>query len=242
MEITEKQIEARIKMYKSLKAMKNLSPEQMRIKAIEGLGKSLAKSDIDIGSIFSDKVEIKQAKDLLKLYLADFSIETIADKNTLKEVIYLEIVQQRLQVKLNGYYEKDQKAVPLQLIDVIHKNSKAILDLKNSLGLNKAKNKGGYDAFKHLIQRAKKWREENQGSRTLSCPHCAKMIFLKIRTDAWEAQKHPFFKDKVLYNKHVVELFRKEIITREDVAKILECSTDYVEWLIEKIEPPKKEG
>jgi len=67
-----------------------------------------------------------------------------------------------------------------------------------------------------------------------NCPHCGKMIILKIRTDAWEAQKHCLFKDRVLGNTHLVEMYKNGKITREDVAKVLDCSPDYVNWLVDK--------
>jgi hypothetical protein len=188
-------------------------------------------------SKFKSASEKAQARSLLKRYLEDYSIETVSDRNTLKEVIYLEVVQTRLQDKLNEFHERDSKAIPIQLVEIIHKNSKIIIELKNALGLNKAKEKkSSYDAFDHLKKRFKKWREENQASRTLICPHCAKMVLLKIRTDIWEAQKHPFFKDKILYNKYLMELYRSNKISKEDVARVLECSPDYIDWLIDKIE------
>jgi len=38
---------------------------------------------------------------------------------------------------------------------------------------------------------------------------------LKIRTEAWEAQKHPFFKDRILANKHLVKLYKDKKITKK---------------------------
>jgi len=182
--------------------------------------------------------EKKIAQSLLEKYLRDYKIETIADVNTLKEVIFYEVIQDRLQNKLNSF--SGNQSVPIQLLSSMHGNSDKILSLKERLGLTKERAKG-YDALKHLQKRFRAWMEENQASRTLTCPHCAKMILLKIRTEAWEAQKHPFFKDKVLYNKYLMELYHKGTVTKEDVAKVLECSPDYVLWLVEKIEKKQPE-
>ena len=239
-QIDENLIQAKIVALKKLPNLKTKSDEYLRNKAIEIIKRNTV--DIDIAVLFQNKDEAKKAKELLTKYLSDYSIETIAEKNTLRELIYLEIVQSRLQEKLNEYYEKDSKAVPIQLIEVIHKNSDAILKLKDSLGLGKDKNKrSAYDALQHLLRRAKKWREENQASRTLSCPHCGKMILLKIRTEMWEAQKHPFFKDKVLYNEHLFKMLNEQKVSKEDVAKVLECSPDYISWVIEKIQGKNEE-
>lgn len=198
-----------------------------------------ARNDINIISKFSDKIEQKLAKELVSKYLDDYTIETISEKNTLKEIIYLEVVQARLQAKLNEYHATN-KALPIQLIEIIHQNSEVIIKLKATLGLNKETQKAedAYDVIGSLKKRFKKYREENQASRTLICPHCGQMLLLKIKTDIWEAQKHPFFKDRILYNKKVMELYKKGILAREDVAAILECSVDYANWVIDRIERP----
>jgi DNA-directed RNA polymerase subunit RPC12/RpoP len=194
----------------------------------------LTKEHKDIVNKFKGE-ERKIASSLLEKYLRDYSIESISDINTLKEVIYYEIIQYRLQDKLNDF--ATQKTIPIQLVNVMHENSEAIIKLKNSLGLfsNKEK-KTNYDVLKHLKKRFSLWLEENQASRTITCPHCSKVVLLKIRTKEWEAQKHPFFKDRVIYNKHLFNLFKLNKISKKDVADILETSEDYVDWVIEKIE------
>jgi hypothetical protein len=67
-----------------------------------------------------------------------------------------------------------------------------------------------------------------------NCPFCGKMIMLKIRTDAWEAQKHPMFHDRILGNSHLIKLYKEGRLTKEDLASIFETSPDYVSWLISK--------
>jgi len=235
MEITEQEIKDKATTLKNLVSFKNKSEEYILDKARELLEKE--KSGVDMTSMFTNRKEIKRARILLEKYLEDYTIESISDKNTLKEVIYLEIVQQRLQEKLNEYYDKDSKAVPIQLVETIHKNSEAILKLKSSLGLNREKEqRSSVDILSIMKIRFKQWLKENQASRTLLCPHekCGQMIMLRMKTDGWEAQKHPFFKDRVLGNVHLVKLYQDKTITKEDVAKVLEASNDYIDWLVDK--------
>ena len=241
MSISEQEVKDKANTLRNLVSFKNKTEEEILDKARDILEKD--HYDIDVGIMFNDRKEIKHARILLGKYLDDYSIETISDKNTLREVIYLEIIQQRLQEKLNDSYSNDGKAVPLQLVELIHKNSDAILKLKFSLGLGKEKEtkKSGLDVLAELKKRFTIWRSENQGTRTLTCPHCGKMIMLKIRTDAWKAQKHPFFKDRLLTNKHLLGLYKKGTITKKDVAKVLECSTDYMDWVIEKTQVDNKQ-
>jgi len=179
------------------------------------------------------------AESLLDRYLRDYSLETTSDVNTLKEVIYYEVIQQRLQQKLNSF--ADNQSVPIQLVEIMHKNSDVIVKLKNTLGLfAEREKKTEYDVLAHMKRRFKVWLNENQASRTLACPHCGKMMMLKLKTEAWEAMKHPFFRDKVLYNYHLIKLYQESKITRDDVSKVLECSPDYVDWVITKIEKEKQ--
>lgn len=194
---------------------------------------------LDLVKKFTDSRERKMAKDLVHRYLSDFSLETVSDRNTLKEVIYYEVIQNRLQEKLNHFYEKDAKAVPMQLIDTLHKNSEMIIKLKNTLKLTRSNEKGGFDALAQLKKRAKIWRENNQGSRTIKCPHCQSFVLLKIRTAEWEAQKHPFFKDNMLYNVALFEKYYGKQVTVDSkfIGEVLESSADFPEWVIEKRGP-----
>jgi len=189
----------------------------------------------DVTGVFSDKKEKKLSKELLRKYIADYTIETVSDRNTLKDIIYLEIINLRIQNKLNELSDKDN-AVPTAMVETIHSNIEALTKLKSTLGIvHKANDKrDGYDELDKLKKKFKIWREHNQGTRTLTCPHCGKMVMLKIRTDAWESQKHPLFRDRILANEHLIFLYQHNKITKEDVSKVLEVSPDYVDWLVDK--------
>lgn len=232
--LKQSEIQSEFNRLRALVSLKKETDDQIWARATETIRKKSIGVDVD--SMFKNTDERRMAKLLLDKYLSDFAIENISDKNTLRELIFLEILQTRLQEKLNEYYEKDTKALPQQLIDTIHKNSEAILKLKTSLGLNKGKDKkeSSKDAFLRLQTRMKSWLTENQASRTIKCAYCGKMLLLKMRTAAWESQKHPFFRDTVIYNKHLFKMLNDNKIDKTDAAKVLEVSTDYVEWILEK--------
>lgn len=203
----------------------------------------VASSDIleewDIASLFTKKNEVKMGKELLRKYLADYNIEGEGDKTLLKQLIYLEVIHNlHLQRQINEAKDSDKGQVNSFLLDSLHKNLDQIMLLKSKLGLTKdSKKHEDNDAFSALEKLGKKfkvWLEENQASRTLSCPHCGKMVLLKIKTDMYDSVKHPFFKDRILCNEHLVKLYLRGIITKEDIALILGFSPDYVDWLIEK--------
>jgi len=200
------------------------------------MGKKRDFDDLDIEELFEDKTERMAAVRLIKKYLSEYVIENISDRNTLKQLVYLEILHtHRLQASANNEYKEHQATSP-NVIRALHENLEQILKLKNSLALIQPdKDKSdAYQTLESLMKKFKVWRDNNQASRTITCPHCSKMVMLKIRTDAWEATKHPYFRDKLLGNQHLITLYKDNKITKEDIGKILQTSPDYIDWLITK--------
>jgi len=196
--------------------------------------------DLDVVSQLEDKDERKEAVLMAKKYLKDYSFEYASDKSVLRQLIYLEIINIRIQNSLNEFY-RDAKAVPQQMVDSLHKNTIQLTALRETLGLvkdGKEEAQTGLSTIDVLKKKFKKWREENQGSRTLVCPECSKMVMLKIRTDKWEATTHPFFQDRFLTNKHLIEMYQSGKISKLDVSLVLGTSEDYVDWIISKIYQP----
>lgn len=193
--------------------------------------------DLDISDQFEDFDEKKMAKALILKYLKDYTIETISDKNTLKNLIYLEVINTRLQKTLNDSHTA-KKAIDSKLIRTVHENIEQITELKEKLGITREKQdlnaSSGYGYLQTLKQKYKVWLEENQASRYMVCAHCGKSILLKVNMQHWEAQKHPFFKDRILGNDHLIALYKDNKLTKLDLAKIFETSEDYVEWLVQR--------
>lgn len=221
---------------------KNLTDEELRAKIkakyIDINNEVSKDEDLDIEDMFVDKDEKKLAKKLIKKYLSTYTIETISDKNTLKQLVFLEVFNTRLEKELNTYH-KDGQPSPTKTVDALHSNLNQISTLKDKLGLSRDKRaenvNDGYSVLNTLFKKHKIWREENQGSRNANCPYCSKMILFKIRTDVWEAQKHPFFRDKVLVNDHLMAMYKDNKISKHDVARVLGTSLDYISWLVKKI-------
>ena len=188
-------------------------------------------SDLDISELFEDQSEKKAAKALVLKYLSDYTIETISDKNNLKSLIYLEIINTRLQKVLNKF-QAEEKAPDSRVVRTVHENIEQITELKEKLGITRDKqdlnSASGYGYLQALKAKYKVWLSENQASRYMLCPHCGKQVLLKIDMNHWHAQKHPFFKDRILGNEHLIELYKQEKLTKLDLAKIFETSEDYV--------------
>jgi DNA-directed RNA polymerase subunit RPC12/RpoP len=237
LEYQKKQRKLRVK----ANQLKNLSGNKNRTEAElkEIVQKKNLLKELEVHKLFTDKKEQKLAKDLADKYLIEFTPRTVSDKNNLKAVIYLEVLQYRLQAVMNELTAEGATAIPLNLVDSIHKNLKELSANKEKLGLiGKDKEQADNDGFRilqNLKEKFKVWGENNQGSRTLVCPCCGEMILLKIRMDKWIPQKHPFFKDRFLANKHLIRLYLQQKLSKEDIASVLGSSPDYIEWLVETL-------
>jgi DNA-directed RNA polymerase subunit RPC12/RpoP len=189
--------------------------------------------------------EAKEALDLFNKYVKSRNYSEASDIALLKNLIFYEMQLKRIYIAINEEY-KNVKAqgktadVPSHELKTINEINEQVIELKKILGL--AEENKGADPFIYIDMLKKKfkvWLANNQGSRTLVCPHCSKMIMLKIRTEAWETLKHPFFKDKILCNEHAWELYKNKTITSLDLAKILlgkDCKSDlFIHWLEKKI-------
>jgi len=201
--------------------------------------KRLVLKELGVEKLFDEPKERALAKDLAKTYLTEFTPKTISDKNNLKSVIYLEVLQYRLQSVMNELTAQGATAIPLNLVDSIHKNLKEIANNKERLGLigkeKEQKESDGFRTLQSVKEKFKVWMDDNQGSRSLVCPSCGDMVMLKIRMDKWIPQKHPFFKDRFLANKKLMQLYLQKRLTKEEIAEVLNSSPDYIDWLIETL-------
>jgi len=181
-------------------------------------------------------------------YIRVYNITEYSDLQILEDLIFYEIAQERMKISIENKRkehekknkelpEKDQKeySIPTYIHTALNSNLEQILILKDKLGLLNLNI--GDDAFKHfkiLENKFKIWCEENQGSRTFTCPHCSKNVVLFVKPDVWEIQGHKYFRDKILCNEHLIKLYKDKKITSEEVSLILGTTPAYTEWLIKK--------
>lgn len=188
----------------------------------------------------------KLGKKMFQQYQETYNIESASDLPLLEELIYRELRQKEIKAQIMIFKEnaeniQNKNTVPPKYLTALDENLEQILLLKDKLRLFKnEEQKGIYEHITVLEKKFKIWRKENQANRQIICPHCSEMLLLVIRTEAWEALKHPMFRDRYLHNEHVWSLYKKGTITKFDVAKILlgkdVNSTDYIDWLENKLE------
>jgi len=174
-------------------------------------------------------------------YIKHYNISSFSDLQLLEELVYRETLQSRTKKSINdkqntAIAEKKEVTIPTYLIDSMDTSTETILILKERLGiLRDAKDADeGFNYIQKLKEKMKNWAKENQ-DRTFACPHCSKMILLYMKPDAWETMKHPFFESKILGNKKLWELYKANKLTKQEVAEVLGCSAQFIDWLEKKI-------
>jgi len=205
-----------------------------------GKSKKDKNKDLEFDGTGLSTGEKRSGKKRFDTYKERYHIDNLSDLLILSELVFKECLQLRYKKQIEKNAETQNTAtedakIPQHLLSALDVNLDKIIELKKELGL--LREEKGDDPFKYVQQlkkKFKKWCENNQASRSLKCPHCSKMVLLKIRTEAWEAQKHPFFKDSILTSEHLIKLYKDKKITKEDVSKILGCGVFYVDWLLDK--------
>ena len=124
-------LEREIKKIRNLKQNQGKSEEELQILAKE----KLEKQDI-LGSLtFALPEELNWAKNLLENYLKESSLISTAEKDTLKQLIDLEILLERIKKHLGTEYSKANPTIPVQMVGELNKLNELILNLKDRLGL-----------------------------------------------------------------------------------------------------------
>jgi len=221
--------------YRNLIQYKKFSDEELSKKVKEKIKSDKFEAELDLKGLFDDAKDLKNAKSLRDRYLKDNTIENISEKQDLKQLIFYEILATRYQKEINSLSKEGAGIPPKQTIEMLNKITVEISRLKSCLGLDK-KEEQESDALKALQllkKRTINYISRNQGSFSKACPHCSKMILWMFRTDKWDAKKHPFFNDeRILTNPILLGWLKDGKITKEELAKFLDVSVNYIDWII----------
>lgn len=246
-------IEKKKEQLKGLKQYVNFSEEELLKEAEKKIAEDQLEAEL---LMVVNPEELDSAKKLYTDYTAEYSIETSADKSTLYDLIYFEILNLRIKKYLNENQKGKDGVSPIvhtQTIETLQKNTEKITLLKSQLGMTKKDaDKENADVVKiteNLKQRFHRWinQPENRANYTIKCPHCLNLFLIRRRLDKEkdEVSGHPWFiNGGILFNKHLFTMLARGEITLEDTAKILNTSTDYIDWIRKhyKIEVNQTEG
>jgi hypothetical protein len=222
-----------IQKLRNLPQYKKLSEEELTSLAQKKLEES---EIIDNLTFCVDEAEKKFASDLLNRYLSMGSIENEADKDTLKQLIDLQILAERVKNSLKEEYLKpnskgeNSHTIPAGMLEKLQELNTQILELKEKLGLvNKDKLQSSWiQEWDKLKKKALAYHKEHGGESYTRCPYCNKQYRILMRVNDKEKVPVTFFKGTKLYNKPLFKLYHEKVLTEEQLSEILGVSSYYI--------------
>ena len=224
-------IDREINRIKNLKQNKSKTQEELSTLAKDNLQKQ---EILDSLTFCINDEEKKFASNLLQNYLAESSLTSFAERDTLRQLIDLEVIMERVKAFINSETAKANPVPPTNMLEQLQYLNKQIMEMKEKLGLSqKEDQKIILDEWRKLKDKALAYYKENAGCNVVKCPECKKLfMILKNMKDCHE-EKLPLFKKTVLYSKKLFELYELNRITKEEISIILGVSNDYIDFIFE---------
>jgi len=221
-----------IKQLRNLPQYKNKPEEEL-----EALAKArLAKESIIDSLAFCKDDERDFAAELLEEYLAESSITSFSDKQLLSQLIDIEVLMARIKKELKKEYEKANATIPLHMSEELRNLTEQAYTLKERLGLTKDKEEQNtVEEWEKLKAKALAYYKENAGCNVARCPYCQNMFMILKDMKGHTTAKLPIFKKTLLYNKQLFEMFENNRITKEELANVLGCGSDYIDYIFSTI-------
>jgi len=221
------------------------------MRRLRGLKQNKEKTDAEIEKMADDKIEaynlrtsfaglkeeeIDKATELYLKYVTEFSLESLAEKSTLVNMVYKEILKTRIQEFIKTEGESKQGAIPLHMIEKMMELDAQILSDKEKLGMLKKKESGSFvEAMEELKHKVLNYYNTHGGEIYYKCPYCQQLSRQIMQLEGYEVEKATFFKGTTLYNVELMNLYHQKILTIEQVAKILGVHQKYVTFIYDNI-------
>ena len=179
--------------------------------------------------------EKEYATKLLEGYLNESSFENFSERDTLSQLIGLEILAERIKNYLATEYGKANPGIPVQMVQQLNDLNTQILNLKEKLGLIRKDKESNntLDEWNKLKAKALNYYKESQGCNVVKCPYCQKLFMLLKNIKDYTAEKIPWFRKTLLYNHKLFELYEQNRITKEEMCVIFGVSQDYIDLIFE---------
>lgn len=222
-------------LFKRLKRLKqNLNKSEEEI--WQQVNRNLAEKELvkSFSGLMDD--EVKKATKLYYKYVDEHSFESIAERSTLINLVYKEILKERMQDFIKKENEEKKGAIPLQMVSQMMELDAQILTDKKGLGmLSGGSGASIYQLWKDLETKCLKYYEEHAAEFQNKCPYCNKLFPSILPPEKLEPQKSSWFKGTDLYNEEVFNLYHNKTITEEEAAKILGVSKFYVPYIYKEV-------
>jgi len=221
-----------IQKYKNMKQYKDLSSEELE----QIIDKKLQEEELLNAFVGLDEPEQKKALQLYDRYVSEHSFESLAEKSTLVNLVYLEILNDRIKLFIAQEIKTNKGAIPLRMNEQLTFNTTQIMQLKEKLGMLKNKEDGdALDLINELKEKALTYYNEHAGETYIKCPECQNLFRLLMKIDGLEPAKATFFRGTTLYNQKLMELYHYKKVTLEDCAEIMGVNPKYIIYIYENI-------
>lgn len=226
-------LDTMIKQLANLPQNKDKNPDELKILAEA----ALQKNEITDSTFAATPEEEKFVKEMLKKYLSQGSIETESDKETLRQLLGQELLAQRFQNLLKIQYSAANPAQDVHVIECLDQVVERISKLKQELGLSQKDRQSAswLVEWEKLKRKALAYYSEHRGCNVVKCPYCSKIFYLLLKTEHLTSETCNWFRGTSLYNKALMELVEKEVITQEKAAEILGVNVLYVAKIYNEI-------
>lgn len=180
--------------------------------------------------------EKQKAIQLYDQYVSEHSFESLAEKSTLINLVYLEILNDRIKMFIEQEGKDKKGAIPLRMTEQLVENTNQIMSLKEKLGMMKdADSENALELINELKEKALAYYNEHAGETYVKCPECQSLFRLLMKVDGLEPAKATFFRGTTLYNQKLMELYHYKKVTLEEVAEIFGVNHKYVTFIYENI-------
>ena len=227
------ELERTTKRLRNLPQYKNYTQEELNKIAQEKIERDNLLSSLT----FCLPEEKEYATKLLEGYLNESSFENFSERDTLSQLIGLEILAERIKKYLATEYGKANPCIPVQMVQQLNDLNTQILNLKEKLGLVRKENQESElkEVLESLKRKALKYFEEHQGCNVVKCPHCQNLFYLLLKTEHLTSEKCKWFRNTILYNKDLFDLYHNKRITKTELANILGVAELYIDKLYDNL-------
>ena len=221
-----------IQKLRNMKQYKNLSDIELE----QLVDKKIREEELLMAFVGIGDDKKQKAIQLYEQYLSEHSFESLAEKSTLINLVYLEMLNDQIK----EYIEQEQKdkkgAIPLKMTEQLVENTNQIMELKEKLGMMKdADSENALEIINELKEKALAYYNEHAGETYIKCPECQSLIRLLMKVDGLEPAKATFFRGTTLYNEKLMELYHYKKLTIEEVAEILGVNSKYITFIYENL-------
>lgn len=221
------------------------------INRVGNLKQNKGKDDLEIAHIAQINLKVREFKNTplfpnnedqelaekkFKSYLNDYEFESLSDIDSLRSLLFTEILETKLQKQITTKLAKEEtlsEYATRQLKDVQNQ----IASLKIKLGIDKEDNKEDeLTGLETLKERYEKYIQQNKNEFTIVCKHCAKPLLLRRRVEDFEAYKHPWFAGRWLFNYEILKDVKDGKLEKETAWKYMCAASKGINH------QPKKDG